>query len=70
MESIPTAVCLTTYAGSSENFMRTPLEELVDQIANGTLQVQVGRIFHLDQIAEAHRCMEENKAAGTIVVLT
>jgi NADPH:quinone reductase-like Zn-dependent oxidoreductase len=70
MEAIPTAVSLTTYAGESEDFMRMPLEELVEQIAAGTLHVQVGRTFHLDQIVEAHRCMEENKAGGKIVVLT
>ncbi len=70
MEAIPTAVSLTTYAGESEDFMRTPLQELVEQIAAGTLHVQAGRTFHLDEIVEAHRCMEENKAGGKIVVLT
>ena len=50
--------------------MRMPLEELVKQIAAGSLQVQVGKVFHLDDIVEAHRCMEENKAGGKIVVLT
>jgi NADPH:quinone reductase-like Zn-dependent oxidoreductase len=70
MEAIPTAVSLTTYAGESEDFMRMPLEELVEQIAAGTLHVQVGKTFQLDQIVEAHRCMEENKAGGKIVVLT
>jgi len=70
MEAIPTAVSLTTYAGESEDFMRTPLEDLVEQIAAGTLHVHVGKTFHLDEIAEAHRCMEENKAGGKIVVLT
>lgn len=70
MEAIPTAVNLTTYAGESEDFMRMPLQELVEQIAAGTLHVQVGKVFHLDEIVEAHRCMEENKAGGKIVVLT
>ena len=70
MEVIPTAVCLTTYDGGSEEFMLTPLDELTQQIAAGELHVQVGRVFHLDEIAEAHRCMEENKAGGKIVVLT
>jgi NADPH:quinone reductase-like Zn-dependent oxidoreductase len=70
MDAIPTAVSLTTYAGESEDFMRTPLQELVDQIAAGTLHVQIGKTFHLDEIVEAHRCMEENKAGGKIVVLT
>jgi NADPH:quinone reductase-like Zn-dependent oxidoreductase len=69
MEAIPTAVSLTTYAGELADFMRTPLQDLVEQIAAGTLHVQVGRTFHLDEIVEAHRCMEENKAGGKIVVL-
>jgi NADPH:quinone reductase-like Zn-dependent oxidoreductase len=70
MEAIPTAVCLTSYAGESEDFMRTPFQELVEQIAAGSLRVQIGRVFQLDEIVEAHRCMGENKAGGKIVVLT
>jgi NADPH:quinone reductase-like Zn-dependent oxidoreductase len=70
MEAIPTAVSLTTYAGESEDFMRMPLEDLAEQIAAGTLRIQVGKTFHLDEIVEAHRCMEESKASGKIVVLT
>jgi NADPH:quinone reductase-like Zn-dependent oxidoreductase len=70
MEAIPTAVRLTSYAGESGDFMRTPIEDLAAQIASGTLRVQVGKVFHLDEIVEAHRCMEENKAGGKIVVLT
>ena len=70
MEAIPTAVCLTTYAGETADFMRTPFQELVDQIIAGTLRVPIGQVFRLDQIVEAHRCMEENKAGGKIVVLT
>jgi NADPH:quinone reductase-like Zn-dependent oxidoreductase len=69
MEAIPTGVCLTTYAGESEDFMRTPLQELAGQIAAGTLRVQLGKTFQLDEIAEAHRFMEENRAGGKIVVL-
>jgi NADPH:quinone reductase-like Zn-dependent oxidoreductase len=70
MEAIPTAVRLTSYAGESADFMRTPLQELVEQIASEALIVQIGKVFHLDEIVEAHRCMEENKAGGKIVVLT
>lgn len=70
MEDIPTAVCLTCYAGESDDFMRTPLNELAQQIAVGSLNVQVGEVFHLNDIVEAHRVMEENKAGGKIVVLT
>lgn len=70
MEAIPTAVYLTSYAGENKDFMRTPLKELAAQVAAGELKVQVGRTFHLEEIVEAHRVMEENKAGGKIVVLT
>jgi NADPH:quinone reductase-like Zn-dependent oxidoreductase len=50
--------------------MLTPLDELVEQVVAGTLRVQIGRVFKLDDIVEAHRCMEDNKAGGKIVVLT
>jgi NADPH:quinone reductase-like Zn-dependent oxidoreductase len=70
MEVIPTAVCLTTYDGGAADFMRTPLQQLIEQVEAGTLRVHVGKVFHLEEIAKAHRCMEANKAAGKIVVLT
>jgi NADPH:quinone reductase-like Zn-dependent oxidoreductase len=70
MDAIPTAVSLTTYDGGAEDFMLTPLEKLAQQIATGQLHVQIGRTFRLDEIVEAHRSMEENKAGGKIVVLT
>lgn len=68
--AIATSVCLTTYSGKATDFMMTPLDTLVQRVAAGTLPVPIGPRFHLDQIVEAHRCMEENKAAGKIVVLT
>ena len=70
LEVIPTAVSLTTYAGESEDFMRTPFGDLFELIEAGTLRVQLGKTFTLDEIVEAHRCMEQNKAAGKVVVLT
>jgi NADPH:quinone reductase-like Zn-dependent oxidoreductase len=69
MDAIPTAVCLTTYDGGPEDFVSTPLEELAQQIAAGRLHAQIGKVFRLDEIVEAHRCMEENEAGGKIVVL-
>ncbi len=69
MGAIPTAVNLTTYSGGSEDFMRTPLQEFVHLIEAGEFSPQIGRTFALDDIVEAHRCMEENQALGKIVVL-
>ncbi|KAH8686235.1 quinone reductase [Ilyonectria robusta] len=70
MEFIPSAVCLTAYAGGSGDFMATPLDELAKTIAAGSLKVKVGKTFQLKDIAAAHRVMEENTAGGKIVVLT
>jgi NADPH:quinone reductase-like Zn-dependent oxidoreductase len=69
MEAIPTAVSLTTYAGEAEDFLVTPLDELVDQIESGAMHVSIGKTYTLDNIVEAHRAMESNAAEGKIVVL-
>lgn len=70
MDSIPVSVGLTVYDGGPRAFMSTPLQEMVRQIEDGTLPVTIGKTFHLDEIVEAHRTMEENRAGGKIVVLT
>ena len=70
MDAIPSTVRLTMYDGGVEDFMRMPFADLAAQVASGAMKVQVGKVFHLDEIVEAHRCMEENRAGGKIVVLT
>jgi NADPH:quinone reductase-like Zn-dependent oxidoreductase len=70
MESIPSAVNLTVYSGGPDDFMATPLNELIEKIVDGKLKVQIGKVFELDQIVEASQCMEDNSAGGKIVVLT
>ncbi len=70
MDVIPTAVSLTTYSGGVADFMATPLQHLVDQVAAGTLPIAPARVFHIDDIVEAHRTMETNAAGGKVVVLT
>lgn len=70
MEAIPTAVGLTTYDGGVKDFAAMPMQDLTDEVAAGRLHVQVGRLFRLDDIVEAHRAMEENRGGGKIVVLT
>jgi NADPH:quinone reductase-like Zn-dependent oxidoreductase len=70
MEAIPSTVSLTTYDGGTSEFMMMPLAELTQLVESGTLRVNPGKIFKLDEIVDAHRCMEENRAGGKIVVLT
>ena len=44
-------------------------ERAPTQVAAGTLKVPIGKTFGLDDIVEAHRCMDENRAGGKIVIL-
>ncbi|KAK4994447.1 hypothetical protein LTR66_005517 [Elasticomyces elasticus] len=70
MECIPSSCYLTIYSGGPDEFMETPLQELVEQFEAGQLKISVGKIFRLDDIVEAHRAMEANSVGGKIVVLT
>jgi len=70
MGAIPTSVKLTTYAGGAEDFVKTPLQSFIDEIEAGRIESRIGKVFKLDDIVAAHRCMEENQAGGKIVILT
>lgn len=68
MDAIPTAVSLTTYAGGAEDFMATPLQDFIDQLESAGANAPIGMVFAIDEIIEAHRAMEDNRAGGKIVV--
>ena len=70
MAAIPSSVKLTTYSGGAEDFVKTPLQAFIAELEAGRARLPLGQVFHLEDIVEAHRCMEENRAAGKIVVLT
>ncbi|KAJ9383516.1 hypothetical protein DTO063F5_5173 [Paecilomyces variotii] len=70
MEIIPKATKLTVYGGTEEDLKTMPFNELAEQIEHGKLKVKIGKVFKMDQIVEAHRCMDESRAEGKIVVLT
>jgi NADPH:quinone reductase-like Zn-dependent oxidoreductase len=70
MEMIPSTVSLTIYSGGVSEFMAMPLDALLRQVEDGSLVVAVGRVFRLDDIVEAARVQDSNKAGGKIVVLT
>ena len=70
MVSIPTAVSLTAYHSSAKAFVETPLDEIVNRLGTERIQALIGKVFvGLDKINEAHKCMDEDKAGGKIVVL-
>jgi NADPH:quinone reductase-like Zn-dependent oxidoreductase len=70
MDVIPKAVYLTTYDGGVEEFLAMPFQTFADDVAAGSMTVQVGKVFRLDDIVDAHRLMESNKAGGKIVIVT
>jgi NADPH:quinone reductase-like Zn-dependent oxidoreductase len=69
MDAVPSTVCFTTYKGSVDDFRSFPLDTLCHDVENGQLTLPNIRIYLPDQIGEAHRCMEENRAEGKLVVL-
>ncbi len=44
-------------------------KKFMDDVARGQGKVCIDRIFQFDEIAEAHRYMEENRASGKLVIL-
>ncbi|KAF4157335.1 hypothetical protein CNMCM8927_001173 [Aspergillus lentulus] len=69
LELIPSGIKLTVYRGTSEDFMSTPLDAVLRLVEQGSLKFKIGRVLRMEQIVEAHRCMEENEAEGKIVIL-
>ena len=43
-------------------------QRYVDLVAEGKLPIRIDRVYALDEIAEAHRVMEEGSAVGKLVV--
>jgi NADPH:quinone reductase-like Zn-dependent oxidoreductase len=70
MDAIPSTVNLTTYSGGADDFVSTPLQQIVEEVEAGRFKPPVGRVFRIDDIVEAHREMEENTAGGKIVIVT
>jgi NADPH:quinone reductase len=71
MAAIPSTVKLTTYQTEVVTAANSTvgLQQIVDGVAAGRYRVSLDRVFHFDQIVEAHRYMEENRAKGKLVVL-
>ncbi|MCI3273672.1 zinc-binding dehydrogenase [Streptomyces cylindrosporus] len=68
---IPSGTRLTAF--HSDNVKgsagRPLLQRVVDEVEAGVYRPNVDRVFALDDIAAAHRYMEDNRAAGKLVVL-
>lgn len=70
MEDIPSLGRLTVYTGDSKNISSELLQEFIDEVGKGTINLNIDRVFSLDEVPKAHQYMEDNKAKGKIVVKT
>ena len=41
----------------------------IQEVEAGRTRVKIGRTFKLEEIVEAHRVMEENRAQGKLVIV-
>lgn len=70
MGDIPSLGRLTVYMGESKNLSKDLLQTFIDEVASDRINLNIDRIFHLDQIVEAHEYMESDQAKGKLVVVT
>ena len=68
MGDIPSMRKLTVYMGESENLNSQMLQEFINAVESGAIQLTIDKYFKLDEIVEAHTYMESNQAKGKIVV--
>jgi NADPH:quinone reductase len=66
---LPRGVRLAGYGGDASDLPADVLQRFCDDVAAGRATVPAGRVFALDEIAEAHQVMEEGHAGGKLVVV-
>jgi NADPH2:quinone reductase len=70
IDYIPRGVRLTAYTGGATDLPAGILQEFLETVAAGKAVVPLHRVYHIDEIRQAHAEMEEGSATGKIVVLT
>jgi NADPH:quinone reductase len=70
IDYIPRGVRLTAYTGEATDLSAGILQEFLDNVAAGEAVVPLYRVYHLDEIRQAHAEMEAGSATGKIVVRT
>ncbi|HEY3438263.1 MAG TPA: zinc-binding dehydrogenase [Actinotalea sp.] len=69
MDWLPNGVRLTAYSGEASDLPAPVLQEFLDEVAGGRARVPVGRVYRLEEIAQAHRDMEAGTVGGKGVVV-
>jgi NADPH:quinone reductase-like Zn-dependent oxidoreductase len=68
MGDIPSLGRLTVYMGESKNLSKELLQDFIDQVEKGNIQLNIDRVYTLNDVPAAHQYMEDNMAKGKIVV--
>jgi len=66
---VPNGVFLTSYGGGSEDVTAEQLQAFVSAVEAGEAPSNLDRTFTLEEIVDAHRFMEANRAKGKLVVV-
>ena len=69
MGDIPTAVRLTSYSGGASDITRDELQRYVAMVEAGEIQIRRGPTWRFEQLIEAHRAMDADRANGKMVVV-
>jgi len=69
MDWLPNGVRLTAYSGGAADLAPDVLQGYLDAVAQGRAVIPVGRVYSLDEIAQAHRDMEAGVVGGKGVVI-
>ena len=70
MDWLPNGVRLTAYSGEASDLSSADLQAFVDAVAAGHASVPIGRVYAMEDIAQAHRDMEAGVGGGKLVVVT
>ena len=68
MGDIPSLGRLTVYMGESKNLSKELLQDFIDEAEQGSIKLNIDKVFRLEEVAKAHEYMEDNKAKGKLVV--
>ena len=68
MGDIPTAVKLTSYSGEAADITAEEMQKYISLVEQKKLKVSIGKVFPFEELVDAHRLMDANKANGKIVI--
>ena len=70
MGDIPSLGKLTVYMGEAANLDKNLLQDFINAVEKGIIDLNIDRTYELDEIVAAHEYMESNQAKGKIIVIT